>query len=178
MSRRRLMGYKTNTLSISQCFEAHVKMCSLPVVIWQYHYNDVIMGAMASQITSPKIAYSSVYSGADQRKHQSSASLAFVRGIHWWPVNSPHKGPLARKMFPFDDVIMWQGTRKAEPGDKIIFLHLHAAPNLSHWFHYGVICICRGIYNHMHLSSINFIYLMYIHFTRCDNDIPIYLFQI
>ena len=46
------------------------------------------------------------YSGADQRKHQSSASLAFVRGIHRWPVNSPHKGPVTRKMFPFDDVIM------------------------------------------------------------------------
>ena len=38
--------------------------------------------------------------------HQSSASLAFVRGIHRWPVNSPHKLPVTRKMFPFDDVIM------------------------------------------------------------------------
>ena len=47
-----------------------------------------------------------VYSGADQRKHQSSASLAFVLGIHRWPVNSPHKWPVTRKMFPFDDVIM------------------------------------------------------------------------
>ena len=47
-----------------------------------------------------------VYSGADQRKHQSSASLAFVRGIHRWPVNSPHEGPVTQKMFPFDDVIM------------------------------------------------------------------------
>ena len=46
------------------------------------HYNDVIIGAMASQIASLVIVYSSVYSGADQRKHQSSASLAFVRGIH------------------------------------------------------------------------------------------------
>ena len=46
------------------------------------------------------------YSGADQRKYQSSTSLAFVRGIHRWPVNSPHKGPVTRKMFPFDDVIM------------------------------------------------------------------------
>ena len=43
---------------------------------------------------------------ADQRKHQSSASLAFVRGIHRWPVNSPHKWPVTRKMFPFDDVIV------------------------------------------------------------------------
>ena len=70
------------------------------------HYNDVIMSAMASRITSLTIVYSTVYSGADQRKHQSSASLAFVQGIHRWPVNSPHKGPVARKMFPFDDVIM------------------------------------------------------------------------
>ena len=70
------------------------------------HYSDVIMGAMASQITSHSIIYSTGYSGADQRKHQSYASLAFVRGIHRWPVNSPHKCPVARKMFPFDDVIM------------------------------------------------------------------------
>ena len=70
------------------------------------HYNDVIMGTMASQITSFTIVYSTVYSGIDQRKHQSSASLAFVRGIHRRPVNSPHKGPVTRKMFPFDDVIM------------------------------------------------------------------------
>ena len=66
------------------------------------------MDAMASQITSLTIVYSLVYSGADQRKHQSSASLAFVRGIHRWPVNSPHKGPVTRKMFPFDDVIMYE----------------------------------------------------------------------
>ena len=65
------------------------------------------MGAMASQITSLTIVYSTVNSGADQRKHQSSASLAFVRGIHWWTVYSPHKGPVTRKMFLFDDVIMW-----------------------------------------------------------------------
>ena len=52
------------------------------------HYNDVIMDAMASQITSLTNVYSTVYPGADQRKHQSSASLAFVRGIHRWPVNS------------------------------------------------------------------------------------------
>ena len=64
------------------------------------------MGAMASQITSLAVVYSIVYSGPDQSKHQSSVSLAFVRGIHRWPVNSPHKGPVTRKMFPFDDVIM------------------------------------------------------------------------
>ena len=70
------------------------------------HYNDVIMSTMTSQITSLAIVYSAVYSGADQRKHQSSASLAFVRGIHRGPANSPHKWPVTRKMFPFDDVIM------------------------------------------------------------------------
>ena len=60
------------------------------------HYNDVIMTTMATQITSLTVVYSTVYSDADQRKHQSSASLAFVWG-----------GPVTRKMFPFDDVIMY-----------------------------------------------------------------------
>ena len=53
------------------------------------HYSDVIMGAMASQITSLTSVYSTVYSGVDRRKHQSSASLDLVRGIHQWPVNLP-----------------------------------------------------------------------------------------
>ena len=70
------------------------------------HYDDVTMSLMASQITSLTIVYPTVYSGADQREHQSSASLAIVRGIHRGPVNSPHKWPVTRKMFPFDDVIM------------------------------------------------------------------------
>ena len=73
------------------------------------HYSDVIMDAIASQITSLTIVYSTVYSDADQRKHQSSAPLAFVRGFHQGPVNSPHKWPVTRKMFPFDDVIMERG---------------------------------------------------------------------
>ena len=80
---------------------------SLRVLIsWSQHYSDVIMNMMASQITSVSIVYSTVCSGADQRKHQSSASLAFVRGIHRWPVNSQHKWPVTRKMFVLDDVIM------------------------------------------------------------------------
>ena len=67
------------------------------------HYSDVIMGVMASQMTSLTSVYSTVYSGADQRKHQSSASLAFVRG----PVTGEFPAQMAsnsRKMFPFDDV--------------------------------------------------------------------------
>ena len=74
--------------------------------IVSYHYNDVIMGAIASQITSLTIVYSTVYSGVDQRKHQSSASLALLGEIHRGPVNSPHKWPVTWKMFPLDDVIM------------------------------------------------------------------------
>ena len=79
------------------------------------HCNDVIMDAVASQITSLTIVYSTVDSDADQRKHQSSASLAFVWGIHRGPVNSPHKWPVTRKMFPFDDVTScgWFGQDRA-----------------------------------------------------------------
>ena len=69
------------------------------------HYSD-IMCAIAYQSTSLIILYSTIYSGADKRKHQSSASLAIVGGIHRWPVNSPHKWPATRKMFPSDNVIM------------------------------------------------------------------------
>ena len=113
------------------------------------HYNDVVMSAMASQIFSftaiystiysikdlvkkhqlLTIVYSIVYSGVDQRKHQSSASLAFARGIHRRPVNSPHKGPVTRKLFPFDDVIMFHlvtaqrtGYRASNSWKSCIFL--------------------------------------------------------
>ena len=65
------------------------------------------MSAMASQITVVSNISSNVCSGADQRKPQSSASLAFVRGIHLWSVHSPHKGRVTRKMALFHDVIMW-----------------------------------------------------------------------
>ena len=64
------------------------------------------MSAMASQIAGVSIVCSTVCSGTDQRKQQSFASLVFVRGIHWWSADSPHKGPVTRKIFPLDDVIM------------------------------------------------------------------------
>ena len=83
------------------------------------HYDDVTMSLMASQITSLTIVYSTVYSGADQRKHQSSATLAFVRGIHRGPVNSPHKWPVTRKMFPFDDVIMSKMSQREKSLNKV-----------------------------------------------------------
>ena len=78
----------------------------IPKELITYHCNDVIMGAIASQITSLTIVFSTVYLDTGQRKHQSSTSLAFERGIHRRPVNSQHKWPVTRKMFPFDDVIM------------------------------------------------------------------------
>ena len=75
------------------------------------HYDYIIMGTIASQITSLTSVYSTVYSGADQSKHQSSASLAFVWGIH----RGPHKWPVTRKKFLFDDVIM-KTLLKRRPG--------------------------------------------------------------
>ena len=84
------------------------EVCHIHGVIRVLHYSDVIKGTMASQITSLTIVYSTIYSGADQRKHHSSASSAFVMGTNGWPVNSTHKGPVTRKMFPFGDVIMIQ----------------------------------------------------------------------
>ena len=90
---------------LSRSYYTVIKKASCYINV-HHHYTDVIMGAIASQITSLTIVYSTVYSGADQRKHQRSASLAFVRGIHRGPVNSPHKWPVTRKMFPFDDDIL------------------------------------------------------------------------
>ena len=64
------------------------------------------MGAIASQTNSLTMVYSTVYSGADQSKHQSTASLAFVWEIHRGPMYSPQKWPETRKMCSFDDFIM------------------------------------------------------------------------
>ena len=85
-------------------FIFYAMLMALRIMAWQCHqryYHDVVMSAMASQITSLVIVYSTVYSSADQRKHEISASPAFVQEIHRWPVNSPHKGPVMTKMFPF-----------------------------------------------------------------------------
>ena len=68
----------------------------------QWHYN----GRDSVSNHQPNDCLLNRYSGTDQRKHQSSASLAFVQGIRRRPVNSPHNWPVTRKMFPFDDIIM------------------------------------------------------------------------
>ena len=98
-SRLRWLYHNLLTLYLQHLYLPH------SLSIWS-HYCDVIMSTMTFQITSLIIIYSNVYS-ADQGKHQSSASLAFVRGIHRWPVNSPHKRPVTREVLPFDDVIMF-----------------------------------------------------------------------
>ena len=103
------------------------------VIIWgawskaQEYYSDVIMGAIMFQITSLTIVYSTVHSGADQRKHQSSAALAYVRGIHRWPVNSPHKWPVTRKRFLFDDV-MTSGDETCNRHSCVAFLQIKRIP--------------------------------------------------
>ena len=108
------------------------------------------MGAMASQITSLTLVNSTVYSDADQRKHQSSASLAFVRGIHRGPVNSPHKAPVTRKIFPFDDVItcymcaLFPGKaipnikvmKSSYPGNWSWYLYIETTPSLESILHF------------------------------------------
>ena len=101
-------------------------MESVPM-LWRHHehYNDVIMGTMASHITSLVNVYLTVYSGSDQRKHESSAQLAFVWGIHRSPVNSPHKWPVTRKVFPFDDVMMmFRKNIRHKPAHMLILFSL------------------------------------------------------
>ena len=107
------------------------------------------MGTIASQITSLTIVYSTLYSDADQRKHQSSASLTFVWGIHRGPVNSPHKWPVTRKMFPFDDDIMGKCICKYCLRNITQFLQASFCFHISHlplflntviWRQYPAIC--------------------------------------
>ena len=98
---------------------------NLHLFLSDYHYNDVIMSMMASQITSLTTVYSTFYSRRRSRKHQSSASLAFVWGIHHWPVNCPHKRPVMRKICPFDDVIMITWTEPL-PGPTLMRKNCHS----------------------------------------------------
>ena len=106
-----LLRVDKSNYSIKNCWRyyliTHILRGRTTVLLSQYHwhYSDVIMGALASRITSVSI-YSTVCSGLDQRKRQSSVSLAFVRETRRWPVYSPHKGSVTRKMFPFEDAIM------------------------------------------------------------------------
>ena len=107
-----IVGYWTSALwylwirSISMKFKQIVtfKKSKLEYHLQYFaHYDVTVMELDGVKITSVSIVCSTICSGADQRKHKSSASLAFARGIHQWLVNSPHKQPVTRKVFPFDD---------------------------------------------------------------------------
>ena len=116
-----------------------------PSMHWTHlsHYSNAIMRVMASQITCVSIACFTVCSGTDQRKHQRSVTLAFVRGIHRWLVDSPHKKPVTEKMFLFDDVIMsvhfceecqWCRKTSLEMSPRCQGLFsIHGWTDLSHW---------------------------------------------
>ena len=131
------------------------------------HYIDVIMGGIASQIISLTIVYSSVYSDADQRKHQSSASLVFVRRIHRSPVNSPRKWPVTRKMFPFDDVIM--ASLKIYVGDYI-----------NEFDQFFILCVRQGIVDPSQYKDVFLRYLvpmLKIWRSRESLSLPIKFYQ-
>ena len=81
----------TNFVILAMTMKTGAKSCHM-------HYSDVIMGTMA-QITSLTSVYSTIYSSTDQWKHQSFASLAFVQGIHRWPLFSRTKGQKPGKCF-------------------------------------------------------------------------------
>ena len=120
-----------------------------------FHYNDAIMGAVASQTISLMIFYSSVYSGADQRKHQSSASLAFVRRIHRWPVNSPHKWPITWKMFAFDDVIILT-SNLTEKAPLTGMVGMVSSPRLRHTRDYLTPVLCSSTVSSAMEKSMSF----------------------
>ena len=85
------------------------------------HYSDVITCAMASQITSLSIVHAIVYSGRSKKKLKLRV-IGLCAEIQRWPVNSPHKWPVKRKMFPFDDVIMWSNNQcKYKPHTKGLY---------------------------------------------------------
>ena len=101
-----IMWWNREKYALKTCYSPCkiISECHSP---WLYH-NGVIMNTMVSQISGVSIVYLTVCSGADQRKHQSSASLVLVRGFHRWPVDSHHKGPVTQNLFPFDDSIMYK----------------------------------------------------------------------
>ena len=95
------------SLGLNELTKILVACMQFPLAQDTLQHCDIIIRVIAPQITSLMIVCSTVYSGADQRKHKSCGSLTPVWGIHWWPVNSPHKWPVTWKMFPFDEVSIW-----------------------------------------------------------------------
>ena len=137
-----------------------------PFEVWAYAFpcSDAIVSAMASQITSLTIVHSIDFSGADQRKHQRSALPAFVRGILRWPLHSPNRGPVTRKFFSFDDVIMFSNAITTTRVEYTKFLH-----TLFYFRHtpvYHVIQIIEQIIFHMWTG----IEVISLHWRHYDHD--------
>ena len=107
------------------------------------HYSDVIMSAMASQITAVSNVCSTVCSGVDQRKHQSSVSLVIVRGMHRWPVDSLYKDQWLGKCFRLM-TSLWTATS---------FATKVAGNSPSDW-HVNVKCNCS---NNVLITTVKFL---------------------
>ena len=144
-------------LSVLTCMRCLEQLCLNNLTpykrICSEHYSGVIMSAMASEITSVLIVCSTVCSGADQRKHQSSASLAFVRGIHQRPVDSPHKGASKAE----NVTIWWRHHEKSvtDCPDFILFIlslnvgcHDKTAHKITQSFHLIFLSILRNKIRH------------------------------
>ena len=93
--------------SFNPCFQSLDPDSDVCIAEEALHYYDVIMTTIASQITSLTVVYSTVYSEGRSKKTLKLRVTGLCVGNSPGPVNSPHKGPVTRKMFPFDDVIMW-----------------------------------------------------------------------
>ena len=91
---------------LNNLYKIPLAHASFPLAHWAKFSLALVSGR--ALVFQSVFVYSIVHSGADQRKHQNSGSLAFVQGIHRWPVNSPHKWPVTRKMFSFDDITVEQ----------------------------------------------------------------------
>ena len=151
------------------------------------------MSMVASQITGVLTVYSMVCSVADQRKHQSSTSLAFLRGIHQWPMNSPHKGPVTRKMFPFDDIIMnkdfscypplWTFMLTTDVLINMITAFSKIFINIHNWVYFCAGYICLKAYQMLQVCHFHIICIAMqcgkLNFwsTHVETDVP-YMFYI
>ena len=157
----------SNTQCCGKAFSCHDSTMRKQMAFWvKWHYSDVTLGVMASQITSFTIVYSAVYSGVDQRKHQSSASLAFVRGIHRWPVNSPHKWPVTRKMFHLM-TSLWDDYFCR------FFRWALSFPLDNHWSSWPVCVVTE--YNSNELSIILCVYLIIDNIYHLKNYVIVFL---
>ena len=142
-----------SVVRMSGCTNVRLYICQLSLQ-WRHNERNVVSNhqphdcllnrlfkAQAEEITQP------IIQGADRRKHQSSASLAFVSGIHRWPVNSPYKGPVTQKKLPFDDVIMVQLITVQLASWQTSLVHVFVVQVCEHRVGHVVTGVCLGEWN-------------------------------